>query len=464
MSINDILPIVIPGVIMQLFIQAYYINHCWQNKRLTQKQKALYIIAIAIANTPAAAIYLFLTRKRTIDQIQDTGDKNIDGNIKQGILALLIISFEISAFNMITKNMLSKDYVVIIWLLATGFILMLIDGLLINKRHRLLYYLIPAIEIVLVLLLYYLDNSASSQFIVLAVVASIINSHSLKHAKIYSILAFCLYFGIIILKTLAQYGSLGEDELIYVYMNTLIFILVFTAFYTMKKQLLVNDQLETALKKLKEKSLKLEEMSTVAERNRITGEIHDTVGHTLTTAIISIQAGQKLLGSDADSARDRFRLAEQQVQRGLQDIRYSVKTIKDGDKKTFEPELQLMLDEIRKNTGLTVTDIVEIRTHLLPIQQKVLFRAIKECTTNSLKHGDSTVVDILIQEYKDSVHLTFSDNGVGAENIVFGFGLKGMAELVQSIGGTLTVSSKVGEGFTVSISIPTGIKTGGKKA
>lgn len=464
MTINDILPIVVPGMIIQVLIQAYYIKHCWENKRLTQKQKALYIITIAIFNVPAAAIYLFLTRKRSEDNTNDLKDQDIDNNIKQGIFVLLIIIFQVMAFNMIQRNMSSSSYTVIIWLLAISFVIMLVDNLLVKKHYAMLFYIIPVFQIILVMLLDYFDSSASSQFIVLAVMASVINRHSLKHAKIYSIFGFCLYVIVSIIKPLTIYGSFGSDEIIqYVYVNIAVFLLVFAAFYTLKKQLLVNDRLQSALKELKEKSLKLEEMSTIAERNRITGEIHDTVGHTLTTAIVSIEAGQHLLDTDVNAARDRFTLAQQQIQRGLQDIRFSVKTIKEGPKKTFVPELHKLLDEIRNNTQLVITEITELKTELLPLQQKVLIRAIKECTTNSIKHGKSTAVDILLREYNDHVYLTFSDNGIGTRTIEFGFGLTGMEEMVNSIGGTLSVSSEIGEGLTVSISIPTGVETKGAK-
>lgn len=465
MTINDILPIVIPGMIIQVLIQAYYIKHCWENKRLTQKQKALYIIAIAIFNLPAAAIYLILTRKRVEDNQNDLDEKDIDNNIKQGIFVLLITTFQVMAFNMIQRNISSNNYIVIIWLLAVSFVLMIVNNLLVKKHHMIPHYTIPVFQIILVLLLDCFDSSASSQFIVLAVMASVINRHSLKHAKIYSVFGFCLYLIASIIKPIIFVSSLTPDEIIqYVYVNIAIFLLVFAAFYTLKKQLLINDRLQSALKEIKEKSLKLEEMSTIAERNRITGEIHDTVGHTLTTAIVSIEAGQRLLNTDTDAARERFDLAQQQIQRGLQDIRFSVKTIKEGPNKSFLPELHKLLDEIRSNTQLIISEITELKTELLPLQQKVLIRAIKECTTNSIKHGKSTNADILLQEYNDHIYLTFSDNGIGAEFVEFGFGLTGMEEMVNSIGGTLSVSSEIGEGFTVNISIPTGVETKGARS
>ncbi|MGI6358071.1 MAG: histidine kinase [Bacillota bacterium] len=100
------------------------------------------------------------------------------------------------------------------------------------------------------------------------------------------------------------------------YANTPGVLLVWAAFYSLKKQLLANQQLQTALLQLRKQSLQLEQMSAIAERNRIAGEIHDTVGHALTSALISIEAGQQLLDSDREAAQEKLALARGQVQQG----------------------------------------------------------------------------------------------------------------------------------------------------
>ena len=138
-----------------------------------------------------------------------------------------------------------------------------------------------------------------------------------------------------------------------------------------------------------------------------------------------------------------------------------MKTISSGRTTPFIPELKRLLQEIQRTTGLRIADIVELHSTLLPIQQNVLFRAVTECATNSLKHGHATEADLLIQEYRDTIQMTFSDNGSGADEIVFGFGLTTMASRVESLGGSLRASSAPGEGYTVSIRVPTGQQSEG---
>lgn len=462
MRTEDVLPVVVPGIIIQVMIQAYYIKHCWENTRLSQCQKITYIIAIAILNVPAAAVYLFNSREKESKQTNDFKGIEVDPNTRQGIFVLLVVAFEIFAMRIIMDNFDNAYQTLLTGLLTYCFIIMLINNLLIKDNPRLLYYLLPATQLLLAVPIEYLDNSYYAQFIVIIVTASIINKFPLHLAKAYTIAAFCAFWVGGAAKALKYYSVANFDEIVsYLYINTLVFILVIAAFYTLKKQLLTNKQLDAALKRVAEQARQLEVMGALAERNRITAEIHDTVGHTLTSAVIAIEAAEKYLGQENQEANDKLFLAKEQVRRGLDEIRSSVKTIRAGGEKAFVPELKRLLDDIRQATGLAITDIIELKSDLLTIQQSVLLSAVKECVTNSLKHGQSTGADLLIQEYKDTVWLTYSDNGKGTDNITLGFGLRSMGERVQGIGGTLNIDSAKGEGFTVVISIPIGKEQGG---
>jgi signal transduction histidine kinase len=445
---------------IQVFIQAYYIRHCRQNKNLTQRQKTLFIAAIVIFNIPAAAFYLFKSRKKLTAEDSVLPEAETDEAISQGIFALLILAYEIFTLLVIAKNTGNPFYPLIIGLLGTCFILMLAGGLPLRKRHTFLYYLLPALQILLILPADYLDNTFNPPFLVLVIVAGIINTMPHSTANIYSLACFNLYFIAGIFKARRLFGLYCDEVIGFLYANLMIFLLVYAVFYSLHKQLQTNRQLVAALDKIRKQSRELEKMAAVAERNRLAGEIHDAVGHTLTSATIAIETGEKLLAQDGQKAREKFSLAKDLVGRGLADIRTAVQTIKKGEKKDFSSRLEALLAEIRQNTGLTVNCYTDITSELLSIQQNVLLNAIKECATNSIKHGRSTEIDLLLQEYRGNIQLSISDNGTGAKSIDYGFGLNAMAERVQSIGGTMNVSGTEGEGFTVNITIPAGTEKG----
>ena len=68
-------------------------------------------------------------------------------------------------------------------------------------------------------------------------------------------------------------------------------------------------QLESMYEKLKDASAQLEDVTALRERNRIAREIHDTVGHTLTTVLMEMEAGERLLKTDQELALEKLRLA-----------------------------------------------------------------------------------------------------------------------------------------------------------
>lgn len=462
MQITDILPIIVPGVLLQVLIQAYFIRHCWENTRLPARQKFIYILAIILFNLPAAAVYLFANRQKTPGHDDVFQHVDIDNNVKLGIFVLLAVVFEVFAMRVIADNTENPHYLWIVSLLAYCFIIMLINNLLINERPRLLYYLLPAAQLLLAIPLQYLDGTYNAQYLFVIITASIINKFPLALAKTFLIAAFGAFLVGSTAKALRFYNTMDFSDIVsYLYVNTLIFVLLSAAFYTLKKQLLTNLRLDLALQRVREQAGQIEKMGALAERGRITAEIHDTVGHTLTSAVISIEAAERQIGQNNGAAAQKMALAKEQVKRGLEDIRSSVRTIRSGDEGAFEQALERLLAEIRQTSGITVSSIVELKSDLLSVQRGILLLAIKECATNAMKHGRCTEMDILVQEYKGDVRLTFSDNGGGTDQITPGSGLSIMKERVHSIGGTFAVESAAGEGFTVDITIPIGVSREG---
>ncbi len=112
------------------------------------------------------------------------------------------------------------------------------------------------------------------------------------------------------------------------------------------------------------------------------------------------------------------------------------------------------MQEIRSDTGLDIHLVMESKVVLPPLQAGILLSAIKECTTNAIRHGHATHADILIAPYKGQLRVAFTDNGSGADDVKFGSGLSIMRERVQSVGGVLEIESEPGEGFTVNLVIP----------
>jgi two-component system sensor histidine kinase ChiS len=205
---------------------------------------------------------------------------------------------------------------------------------------------------------------------------------------------------------------------------------------------------------LNEQARTIEQMAAREERSRMAADIHDHVGHTLTTAIIQLEGLSKQL--EDDTLLSSVELAKRQVKNGLDQIRVLVRGVDIDLRRPFHDNLNDLLMETRRTTGLIIHEDIEAKIDLIPIQQKVLLSSIKEFITNSVKHGGASEISVLITSHNGFLECTLSNNGTTDEDITYGFGLTQMDKVIQSIGGMMTVSSTKDLGFILYYKIPLG--------
>ncbi len=199
----------------------------------------------------------------------------------------------------------------------------------------------------------------------------------------------------------------------------------------------------------------LEEMVTLKERNRIAREIHDTVGHTLTTVIVEMEAGRMLADKEPAAAKKRFEMAQSQAVKALDEMRYSVKMLSD---KSHQQDLRKMVEEILfttiNHTGVKIKYEIDVPDCTEDRLNQLLARALKEGISNSIRHGKSTVFFVKLWKDDDQLKMLIQDNGTGCPHIEKGFGLTSMQQGIEQAGGKVGFSSEPQEGFEISISLP----------
>lgn len=225
-----------------------------------------------------------------------------------------------------------------------------------------------------------------------------------------------------------------------------------TVMYEMKVK---SKLLENTYIKLQETSEELEEMTILKERNKIAREIHDTVGHTLTTVLLEMEAGERLMKVDPDLAAEKIRLAKGQIRKGLADIRESVRTLQSGGEiLDFIPSIKLLINETTGHGGIFINHEISNFPQLTTQQEKTVYRALQEGLTNGIKHGKSTAFVFKLKCENDNIIFFLQDNGEGTDKIVQGFGLTAMEQRVKEVGGIMSIHAKCGEGCSINISIP----------
>jgi len=215
-------------------------------------------------------------------------------------------------------------------------------------------------------------------------------------------------------------------------------------------------ELEEANVQLAAYATQAEELAITQERNRLAREIHDNLGHYLTTVNVQIEAAKVVMDSDAERALDAMNKAQELTQKGLARVRESVAALRESPVSNRPlREAIASLVEDAQSTGI----VTEFRVVGEPqtLEHKValaLYRAAQEGLTNVRKHARASRVDVVLDFQPGEVRLEVRDNGVGTAETSGGFGLVGIRERMQLLGGRLEISTGVGKGFRLTASVP----------
>jgi two-component system, sensor histidine kinase and response regulator len=208
-----------------------------------------------------------------------------------------------------------------------------------------------------------------------------------------------------------------------------------------------------------ERSLKrrIEEMASIAERNRIAREIHDSLGHSLTALNVQLQAAASLLLSDPTQAQSFLAQAQRLGTTAMQDVRQSVRALRNDDQEeqSLQEAIAALAEEFRQVTG--VVPILDIQLAAIPSPiTKTLYRIVQEGLTNISKYAQATHVQIQLMRTGESISLEIVDNGKGFDcnQATDGFGLQGMQERVAALDGNFTLTTEPERGCQIRIDIP----------
>lgn len=198
---------------------------------------------------------------------------------------------------------------------------------------------------------------------------------------------------------------------------------------------------------------RIEELTLMEERNRLSHELHDTVGHALTSLIVGVES---LRSSVPDSQTERIDSLVSIAQQSLDGIRKHLHQLSHTLlSHSLSESLRQLIEEFMKSTGVTISfRVIGSET---PVMQKINFclnRCLQESLTNAVRHGRASAITVQLHFDSQQLRLQIEDNGIGMEEVPFGFGLGGMKERLDLLHGTLSVHSGSGQGTVVICAIP----------
>ena len=203
-------------------------------------------------------------------------------------------------------------------------------------------------------------------------------------------------------------------------------------------------------------AIDVEEESRSDERNRITRDIHDITGYTMTGVSMLLEHAQDLLSVERyGELNELLDTAKAQTRKGHEEIRVSLKKLRSiDDYENFYSAALQIIRNFKTATGVNVeVDFTNMSLTLGRLGQTVLFRLLQEGLTNAFRHGKATRVSVMFFQEQDNLVVSLEDNGSGADTIEEGIGLKGMGERISKLKGEVSYGS-TSLGFTLRARIP----------
>lgn len=197
------------------------------------------------------------------------------------------------------------------------------------------------------------------------------------------------------------------------------------------------------------------QLKVQAERERVSRELHDTVGHTLSVISLHAGVGTEAVGADDEAARLALERIKTASGRSLAELRAMVKLLRNPDGRSVTS--LAAIDELvtaAETAGLKVSTSIEIDpAELSPAIDATAFRILQESVTNVIRHAGASELQITASLTDGRLKLRVSDNGHGA-SATPGSGITGMQERARLLGGTLAAGSDTAQGFTVEAELP----------
>jgi signal transduction histidine kinase len=233
-------------------------------------------------------------------------------------------------------------------------------------------------------------------------------------------------------------------------------------FPTQTERLLLNVAANQAAIGLQEARLlgKQKQAAVLEERNRMARDIHDTLAQSLTGVIVQLQAAEDASSEGYETeSRDHVRTARELAQQGLSEARRSVRALRPRalEEATFWEALQRVIKNSAIGTPLETDFKVNGAMRELPalVQENLLYIG-QEALTNTLKYAHATRFETRLSFKPSEIHLELQDNGNGfsMSSRHGGFGLTGMRERAQKIGGSLRIASTRAKGTKIAVILP----------
>jgi signal transduction histidine kinase len=217
----------------------------------------------------------------------------------------------------------------------------------------------------------------------------------------------------------------------------------------LRSEIATREELARANAELKATQALLDESARQGERVRIARDLHDVMGHTLTTLTIHLDVASRLTSGSAAEHVACARTASGEL---LEQVR----TVVSRFRKIQPTNLHAALERLAESAQGVLKVSLRLPPELAvsdPARAETVIRCVQEVITNAIRHANARELVIEVRNAGTGIVITARDDGRGGE-FSPGSGLAGMKERFESFGGSLSVRSMQGKGFSIEGILP----------
>ncbi len=235
---------------------------------------------------------------------------------------------------------------------------------------------------------------------------------------------------------------------------------------------LAHEELAEAHQKLADSAAQEQELAVLRERNRLAREMHDTLGHALVLVTVKLEVAQRLRERDPERSNRELEATQTIVRDSMNELRASIANLR-SPALEHEPACRALsrsAREMAQRTGIAVIYDLQPDIEGLPEQiEETLWKVGQEAIANIEKHAHASNVLLSINRYDSYVLLRLEDDGVGlphdfCQHKADGqatyispkghYGLNGMVERVERVGGIFRLQPAAERGIIVEVELP----------
>jgi signal transduction histidine kinase len=204
----------------------------------------------------------------------------------------------------------------------------------------------------------------------------------------------------------------------------------------------------------------MEQLTVSRERNRLARELHDTLAHTLSGVAVQLEAARSLWEPEPDAAREMMEQALASTRNGLGEARRAIHALRVDRLEDLGLALAIrdLARSVAARAGLSLElQMPESVGDLGPAVEQAVYRIADEALANAARHAQARDLLVRLERTADELWLTVADDGQGFDMTSpppkGHYGLQGMRERADLVGGELAIESHPGKGTTVRLSV-----------